>query len=154
MSAPTFRAASAADLPAIVALLAADELGRGREDARLPLDRRYVSAFAAIQDDPNQLLAVAEADGEVVGCLQLSFIPGLSRLGAWRAQIESVRVAPSMRGQGLGATMIGWAIDEARRRGCALVQLTSDKSRSDARRFYEGLGFVASHEGLKLALEA
>jgi GNAT superfamily N-acetyltransferase len=87
-----------------------------------------------------------------VGTVQLSFLPGLARRGALRAQLEAVRVRADQRGRGVGAAMIGWAIEEARRRGCALVQLTSDKSRPDAHRFYAGLGFVASHEGLKLPL--
>lgn len=95
---------------------------------------------------------VAEAGGDIVATLQVSFIPGLARRGTLRAQIEAVRVAGRFRGQGLGRAVFGWAIAEARRRGCSLVQLTSDKSRTDARRFYERLGFVASHEGLKLAL--
>ncbi|HYY18828.1 MAG TPA: GNAT family N-acetyltransferase [Streptosporangiaceae bacterium] len=97
-------------------------------------------------------LLAADSDGQVVGTLQLSFIPGLSRRGALRAQIESVRVAPAMRGRGLGEALFTWSIAEARRRGCALVQLTTDKTRVDAHRFYERLGFTASHEGLKLSL--
>ena len=147
-----FRPAGADDLPHIVALLADDVLGQGREDASLPLDRAYVDGFAAIQRDPNQLLVVAERAGAVVGCLQLSFIPGLSHRGAWRGQIESVRIAASHRGSGLGHHMFAWAIAECRRRGCRLVQLTTDKARPDARRFYEQLGFTASHEGMKLTL--
>ena len=95
---------------------------------------------------------VAEADGAVVGTMQLSFLPGLSRRGALRAQIEAVRVAAGWRGRGLGSAMLGWAIDEARRRGCRLVQLTTDKSRGEAHRFYAELGFVALHDGLKLTL--
>ncbi len=95
---------------------------------------------------------MAEQDGQIVGTMQLSFLPGLARRGALRAQIEAVRVAQSQRGSGLGAAMMGWAIEEARRRGCALVQLTTDKSRTDAHRFYARLGFVATHEGMKLAL--
>jgi len=144
-----FRRATAADLPAIVALLADDILGASRED---PGDPAYAAAFAAIAADPNQLLAVAEDAGHVVGCLQLSFIPGLSRKGMWRGQIESVRIAAAERGSGLGRRMFAWAIAECRARGCGLVQLTTDKARPDARRFYESLGFVASHEGMKLAL--
>lgn len=148
----TFRRANAADLEDIVALLADDELGRRREDPDPPLNPRYIDAFAAIDADRNQFLAVVEEGGEIVGCLQLSFIPGLSRLGLWRGQIESVRIASSRRGGGLGKRMFEWAIDECRKRGCEIVQLTTDKSRADARRFYEQLGFVASHEGMKLAL--
>jgi len=148
----TFRRATAADLEDIVALLADDELGRKREDPDPPLNPRYIDAFAAIDADRNQFLAVVEESGDIVGCLQLSFIPGLSRLGLWRGQIESVRIASSRRGSGLGKRMFEWAIAECRRRRCEIVQLTTDKSRADARRFYEGLGFVASHEGMKLAL--
>jgi ribosomal protein S18 acetylase RimI-like enzyme len=147
-----FRPATLDDLPAIIHMLADDELGRSREDARTPLDPRYLAAFAAIERDPNQLLAVAEQGGRVVGCLQLSFIPGLSRLGMWRGQIESVRVASSERGGGIGRTMLEWAIDQCRARGCGLVQLTTDKARAEARAFYEGLGFEASHEGMKRKL--
>lgn len=147
-----FRRANAADLEDIVALLADDELGRRREDPDPPLNPRYIDAFAAIDADRNQFLAVVEEGGEIVGCLQLSFIPGLSRLGLWRGQIESVRIASSRRGGGLGKRMFEWAIDECRKRGCEIVQLTTDKSRADARRFYEQLGFVASHKGMKLAL--
>src|SRR5215831_13665279 len=113
----TFRPATADDLPAIVALLADDVLGAGREDASLPLDRDYTDAFAAIARDANQLMVVAEVRGAVVGCLQLSFIPGLSRRGAWRGQIESVRIAAALRGSGLGHELFGWAIAECRRRG-------------------------------------
>jgi GNAT superfamily N-acetyltransferase len=143
------RRATVADLDAIVALLADDMLGAGREK---PGDPAYAAAFAAIDADPNQYLAVAEEDGRVVGCLQLSFIPGLSRLGMWRGQIESVRIAASHRGAGLGRRMFEWAIEQCRARGCGLVQLTTDKARPDARRFYESLGFVSSHEGMKLSL--
>jgi len=148
----TFRRASAADLEDIVALLADDELGRKREDPDPPLNPRYIDAFAAIDADRNQFLVVVEEGGRIVGCLQLSFIPGLSRLGLWRGQIESVRIASTRRGGGLGKRLFEWAIEECRKRGCEIVQLTTDKSRTDARRFYEGLGFVASHEGMKLTL--
>ncbi len=147
-----FRAAAEADLPAIVALLADDALGAAREAVGVPLDAGYRAAFRAIEADPNQLLAVAVAGGEVVGTLQLSFIPGLSRRGAWRGQIEGVRVAGSRRGGGIGRQMLVWAIAECRARGCRLVQLTTDRRRADAHRFYEGLGFVGSHTGYKLAL--
>jgi GNAT superfamily N-acetyltransferase len=149
MPTPIIRRATSADLDAIVNLLADDALGKSREDPGNPC---YAEAFAAIESDPNQFLAVAEVAGEIVGCLQLSFIPGLSRLGLWRGQIESVRVAASRRGGGLGRVLFDWAIAECRRRGCGLVQLTTDKARPDALRFYESLGFVASHEGMKLTL--
>lgn len=148
-----FRPSTEVDLPAIVRLIADDGLGRGREDVSEPLNPRYVAAFQAVQADPNQLLVVAERAGAVVGTFQLSFIPGVSRLGSWRGQIEAVRVAASERGTGLGGQMMEWAISECRRRGCSLVQLTSDKSRADAHRFYERLGFVASHDGFKLNLD-
>jgi ribosomal protein S18 acetylase RimI-like enzyme len=148
-----FRKARSADLPYIVALLADDPLGKGRESVSAQTDYRYLKAFAAIEADANQLLAVAvDDDDRVVGCLQLSFIPGLSRSGMWRGQIESVRISAAHRGGGLGTVMIEWAVEQARARGCGLVQLTSDKRRPDAIRFYEKLGFVASHEGLKLDL--
>ena len=152
MTEPQFRRARRADLPAIVAMLADDTLGQSREDPREPLDARYVTAFEAMDRDPAQFLMVVELDGAVVGCLQLSFIPGLSRLGMLRGQIESVRIAASQRGGGLGRAMFEWAIAESRARGCGLVQLTTDKARPDARRFYESLGFKASHDGMKLAL--
>ncbi|MBA1348847.1 GNAT family N-acetyltransferase [Rhizobium sp. WYCCWR 11146] len=145
-----FRLARQSDLSAIVRLLADDDLGGRREIVSDPVDARYLSAFAAIEADANQLLAVAnDATDRVVGCLQLSFVPGLSRTGMWRGQIESVRVASDLRGSGLGAQFIEWAIAQCAERGCGLVQLTSDKTRGDAIRFYEKLGFVASHEGLK-----
>lgn len=150
------RHATAADLPAIVRLLADDSLGAGRERAE---DMEpYERAFEAIDADPSHLLIVGElmpaggAAGRVVATFQLSFLPGLSRQGAWRSQIEGVRVADSLRGQGLGNVMVRWAIDESRRRGCALMQLTTHKTRTAAHRFYERLGFESSHEGMKLAL--
>jgi GNAT superfamily N-acetyltransferase len=144
-----------ADVPLIVGLLADDQLGRSRELAgggeSNGLDP-YIRAFEMIQDDPRQLLVVA-ADGEaLVGTMQLSFIPGLSRRGSLRAQIEAVRVHADYRDRGLGRMMFEWAIAEARGRGCSLVQLTTDKTRADAHRFYERLGFVASHHGMKLSL--
>lgn len=143
------RRATARDVRAIVDLIKDDDLGKLREEAA---DERHGSAFGAIDRDSNQLLAVGEWDGRIVGCLQLTFIPGLSRYGAWRGQIEAVRVARDLRGKGLGREMMQWAIAECRARGCALVQLTSDKTRADAHRFYEGLGFTASHAGFKLRL--
>jgi GNAT superfamily N-acetyltransferase len=147
------RTATEADVPAIVGLIAADQLGATRDGVRDEADlAAYTAAFRSIDADPAHLLVVAERDGRIVGTLQLSFLPGLARRGALRAQIEAVRVAESERGSGLGAAMMGWAIDEARRQGCALVQLTSDKTRAGAHRFYARLGFVASHEGMKLAL--
>ena len=147
---PTIRRAEERDLPAIVALLADDALGATRENAALPLDAAYTEAFAAIGRDPNQYLAVVEQEGALVGCLQLSFIPGLSHRGLTRGQIESVRIASRLRGSGLGRQMFEWAIAECRARGCGIVQLTTDKTRADAHRFYAALGFVASHDGMKL----
>ncbi len=143
------RRATRADVPAIVAMLADDALGVSRER---PGDPVYEAAFDAVTADPNQLLVVAEVAGEPAGTLQLTFIPGLSRLGAVRAQIEAVRIRSDQRGSGLGGELVGWAVDTARERGCALVQLTTDVSRADAHRFYERLGFRASHVGMKLAL--
>ncbi len=146
------RRAEADDLPAIVGLLADDPLGATREDFADPLPGCYTAAFAAIAADPRNELVVAVRGHVVVGCLQLTFIPGLSRRGAERAQIESVRVARRERGRGLGRQLFEWAIDRARTRGCALVQLTTDKGRPETHKFYEQLGFVASHEGMKLGL--
>ena len=147
------RRATVADLPALVALLADDPLGASREEPDGDL-AAYRRAFDLIDADPAHLLVAAVAGDAVVGTLQLTFLPGLARHGALRAQLEAVRVAADERSRGLGAAMVGWAVEEARRRGCGLVQLTTDKSRSEAHRFYERLGFVASHEGLKLALPA
>jgi GNAT superfamily N-acetyltransferase len=141
------------DLPALVALIAADQLGAARDGADGPQGwTPYEEAFAALDVDPAHLLLVATAAGEVVGTLQLSVLPGLARRGALRAQVEAVRVRQDLRGRGLGEAMLRWSIAEAARRGCTLVQLTSDKSRVDAHRFYGRLGFVASHEGFKLHL--
>jgi GNAT superfamily N-acetyltransferase len=145
-----FREAVRADLPAIVALLADDVLGRARDHAQV--DEAYERAFADIDADPRNHLIVADSDGDVVGCLQLTYIPGLGRHGAQRALIEAVRVRSDLRGGGLGQQLLEWAIEQARQRGCALVQLTTDKNRLDAHRFYLRLGFVASHEGMKLPL--
>ena len=143
------RRAVAADVPAIVAMLADDPLGARRER---PGDPAYAAAFKEIDADPRQLLAVAVAGDDVVGTLQLTFIPGLSRLGSTRALIEAVRVRTDQRGTGLGGTLVRWAIETARDHGAALVQLTTDASRKDAHRFYERLGFKATHVGMKLVL--
>lgn len=152
MSGLTFRAASADDLPAIVALLDDDEQSKGREDASLPLDQRYIAAFEAIDADPNQMQIVAELDGAVVGTMQLSFLPGIAFRGGWRGQIEAVRIAGSLRGQGLGRQMIEWAVERFRERGCHMAQLTSMSTRTDAHRFYEQMGWNKSHAGFKLKL--
>lgn len=148
----TIRPAGRADLTAIVRLLAEDSLGAARERLTEPLPAGYTAAFAAIDADPRNELAVVEAEGEVIGCLQLTFLPGLSYQGAERAQIEGVRIAESRRGQGIGGALIEWAVDRARQRGCRIVQLTTNKTRVDAQRFYGRLGFTASHEGMKLTL--
>ncbi|MBW8303033.1 MAG: GNAT family N-acetyltransferase [Brevundimonas sp.] len=147
-----FRRARGSDLPAIVSLLADDPIGRLREDATEPLLAAYRDAFAAIEADPNQLLAVATKGGAVIGTLQISFIPGLSRKGMWRGQIEGVRIAAGHRGEGLGRRAFAWAIGECRARGCGLVQLTTDRERPEAHRFYDQLGFTASHLGYKKTL--
>jgi len=151
MSAVLVRPATRDDVAAIVALLADDPLGATRED---PDDTEaYDTAYDRVVADPGQHLVVAERAGTVVGTLQLSVIPGLSRRGATRTIIEGVRVADAERGSGLGTELVTWAVDESRRLGATLVQLTSDASRTDARRFYERLGFVASHVGFKLQLD-
>lgn len=148
----TFRQATRNDVPDIVRMLAEDELGQKRESYGSPLPASYYVAFDAIRGDPNNELVVACLAGRVVGVLQLTFIPYLTYRGSWRAQIEGVRVDASVRSRGVGRRFFEWAIDRARQRGCRLVQLTSDKTRADAIRFYESLGFVASHEGFKLQL--
>jgi ribosomal protein S18 acetylase RimI-like enzyme len=148
----SFREAKVEDLPAIVRLLADDPLGAKRERFATPLPASYVRAFDAIDADPNNELVVACRGTEVVGALQLTFIPYLTYQGGWRALIEAVRIDSKHRSQGLGRTMFQWAIARSRERGCHLVQLTTDKSRADAKRFYESLGFAASHEGMKLFL--
>lgn len=151
-----FRKAVETDLPSIVKLLFDDPIGKTREVSSDPLDDRYISAFEAIDGDDNQLLAVIEdqsiESSDVAGCMQLTFIPGLSRTGMWRGQIENVRVAAHLRGDGVGRQFFEWAIERFCEHGCGLVQLTCDKERPDALRFYASLGFEANHEGLKLSL--
>ena len=143
------REATRDDVPAIVALMAADLLGARREQVSDPLPQGYFDGFEAIAGDPNNHLIVGEEDGCVVATLQLTFIPGLTYQGGWRAQVEAVRVSAARRGNGLGRTLMQWAIDEADRRGCHLVQLTTNKQRVEAHRFYTSLGFEATHEGMK-----
>lgn len=147
----TIRRADARDVPAIVAMLYDDELGRQREVVSDPLLPAYTDAFAAIDGDLNQLLAVAELTGHegLAGSMQLTFIPGLSHQGLWRGQVESVRVASGLRGQRVGRRMLEWAIETCRQKGCGMVQLTSSASRTEARRFYENLGFEVTHLGFK-----
>jgi GNAT superfamily N-acetyltransferase len=160
-----FRVATRADVPAILELLADDEVSRARDavagcdavagrDAVVPegADAAYWAAFEAIDADPRNELIVADDDGAVVGTCQLTFTPSLSRRGAERMTIEAVRVRSDTRGRGIGRAMMAWALDRARERGCGLAQLTTDKRRTDAQRFYVSLGFVASHEGMKITL--
>jgi len=146
-----FRKAVPDDLEAILRLLTDDILGSGREGGLedLPV---YRQAFDEIDGDPNQFLCVAEADSEIVGTLQLSFIPGLARHAVKRGQIEAVRVTSNRRSEGLGEALFEWAIEKCRQEGCGLVQLTTDKARPDAHRFYDRLGFEPSHIGYKRAL--
>jgi ribosomal protein S18 acetylase RimI-like enzyme len=160
---PAAGAAAAADLeirparreevPAIVRLLADDPLGATREQPSEPLAPAYWAAFDALAAQGGNEILVAVRAGEVIGCLQLTVIPGLSRMGLTRGQLEGVRVSATARGQGIGEALVRAAVDRARARGCRLIQLTSDRSRGDAQRFYERLGFVASHVGFKLALD-
>ena len=150
MSDLIIRRADRADVPAIAALLADDFLGAAREGAPLA---EYEAGFDAVEADPNQLLAVAEVGGEVVGTMQLSFIPGLSRGGRWRGHVEAVRVASARRGRGIGQAMMAWAEDRCRERGCVVCELTSDKRRDAAHRFYDRLGFEPSHLGFKKMLD-
>jgi GNAT superfamily N-acetyltransferase len=147
----TPRRATRSDLPRLLELLADDPLGKGREAIGSNEDC-YVQAFNLIDSDANQYLLVGELHGSVIAMLQLTFIPGLSRRGALRANIEAVRVDGKLRGQGIGQWMIEKALQLAKERGCAVTQLTSDKSRSEAHRFYARFGFVATHEGFKLML--
>lgn len=148
----TFRKATEQDLDSIVRMLADDILGSKRERYQHPLPNSYITAFQAIDADPNNELIVACLDGEVVGVQQITFTPYITHQGGWRATIEGVRTASAVRGQGVGKEMIQYAIQRAKERGCHLVQLTTDKQRPEALRFYEGLGFNPTHEGLKLKL--
>jgi GNAT superfamily N-acetyltransferase len=148
------RIATRADVPAVLALLADDEISRARGFGTIPekVDAAIWAAFEAIDADDRNELVVAEQNGEVIGTCQLTFIPGLSRGGGERLLIEAVRIRSDRRGQGLGGDLIRWTVERARERGCRMVQLTTDKRRTGAQRFYAELGFVASHEGMKLAL--
>ena len=147
-----FRDAVRDDLPRIIALLANDPLGSKRERLADPLPDCYHRAFDAIAADPNNRVIVVEHDGKIIGTLQLTFIPNLTYAGGIRAQIEGVRVDDAYRSRQVGRRLFEWAIEEARRHGCHMVQLTADKTRPDAHRFYESLGFTASHLGMKLHL--
>jgi GNAT superfamily N-acetyltransferase len=148
----SIRDAQRHDLKAIIALLADDDLGKHREVVSDEIDPAYVRAFETIAADPRTRLIVAEQAGRIVGCFELVFIPGLGRRGAERAQIEAIRVARDVRGEGVGKLMIQWAINHAKSRGCRLVQLTSDKRRTRAHQFYAKLGFAPSHEGFKMEI--
>ncbi|WP_433826737.1 N-acetyltransferase family protein [Actinoplanes sp. CA-015351] len=149
-----FRIASRADVPAVLDLLADDEITRLRGFGTVPeqVDAAVWAAFEAIDADDRNELIVAVHDQEIVGTCQLTFIPGLSRGGGERLLIEAVRIRADQRGRGLGGELIRWTVERARERGCRIVQLTTDKRRIDAHRFYAKLGFTASHEGFKLAL--
>ncbi|MEM6428315.1 MAG: GNAT family N-acetyltransferase [Deinococcota bacterium] len=146
----SFREATREDVPNIVRMLADDVLGQTREAYGDPIPQVYWDAFSAINQDPNQHLLVACLEAEVVGTLQLSFLPNMSYQGGWRSLIETVRVDASKRGAGIGKAFIQHAIALSKARGCHMVQLTTNKQRDDAIRFYERLGFTASHEGMKL----
>lgn len=145
-----FRKANRTDVPEIVRLLASDSLGATREQYNETITPSYYSAFDTINSDKNNYLIVSELNGKVIGTMQITFITHMTYQGGKRAQIEGVRIDDNMRGQGIGKTMIEWAIKKAKEEGCHLVQLTTDKKRPDALEFYKKLGFVASHEGLKL----
>ena len=145
-----FRKATREDVKEIVGMLADDELGSQREDFTDPLPDSYYAACENVSNDPNQELIVVEDQGEIIGTLQLTFIQYLTFRGGIRAQIEAVRIKRYRRGQGLGETMFQWAINRAQERGAHLLQLTTDKQRTEAIKFYEKLGFVATHEGMKL----
>ena len=147
------REATLTDLPAIIAMLFDDELGKQREIIGEQPDPAYIAGFKAIDVDPNQQLIVAEADGKVVGTMQLSYLPGIQFRGGWRQQVEAVRISSDLRGQGLGERMMAWGIEQARDRGCTIVQLSSHNSRKAAHRFYERLGFDACHVQMKLYLK-
>jgi GNAT superfamily N-acetyltransferase len=148
----TFRHATELDLPYIVSMLADDFLGAQRERNEVPLPESYVNAFREIEADENNELIVAEFEGVVVATLQLTFTPSISVQGGRRCTVESVRVDESLRGKGIGREMMLWAIERAKERGCISMQLTTNSDRTDAHRFYENLGFKASHIGMKLKL--
>lgn len=153
LKAMNIRRAIESDIADIVAMLADDALGNQRENFQIPLPKSYTDAFRNIDADFNQELMVVENEQtEVIGTMQLSFMQYLTYQGGMRAQIEAVRIRKDQRGSGLGSQMFLWAIDRAKERGAHVLQLTTDKQRPDALRFYEALGFVASHEGMKLAL--
>ncbi|WP_102028946.1 GNAT family N-acetyltransferase [Salirhabdus sp. Marseille-P4669] len=149
-----FREAMREDVDCIVEMLSDDELGSKRERYEQPLPESYIRAFQTIESDPNNELIVAVLDGKIVGVQQVTYTPYLTYQGGWRATIEGVRTATCVRGKGVGSELITYAIQRAKERGCHLIQLTTDKKRKDALRFYERLGFQATHEGLKLKFES
>ena len=154
ISAISIRRARRDDVGAIVAMLADDPLGSGRERVEQPLPSPYFRAFEAVENDPNIELVVAEQGGVVVGCLQLCILAGLSSQGASRALVEDVRVASHCRSHGIGEQMLQWAIAEARARGCRLIELLTHNTRVDAQRFYKRLGFQPSHVGMTIRFES
>ncbi|BCY14305.1 GNAT family N-acetyltransferase [Actinoplanes sp. L3-i22] len=147
-----FRLATRDDVPAVLALLADDPITRARGFGAVEPGPGIWAAFDAIEKDPNNELIIGVRDGAVAGTCQLTYLPGLSRGGAWRMQVEAVRIRSDLRGSGHGAALMRWAIERARERGCEMVQLTSDNKRTAAHRFYERLGFTSSHVGMKLTL--
>ena len=153
MSDITYRPATRADLPFMVALIAEDDVSDvPMDDPNDPSGPAYAAGFDAIAADPNQVLVIAERDGKAIGTLQITYLPGIARKGMWRGLIESVHIIPPERNKGYGSQMIRWAVQTCRERGCGKVQLTSNKKRVDAHRFYRTLGFDQSHEGFKLFL--
>jgi GNAT superfamily N-acetyltransferase len=152
MSDLSYRNATPADLPFMVQLIADDFVGTAPDDPATANGPDYESALAAISADPNQALYIVEAEGRPIGTFQLTFVPGIMRHGQWRGLIEGVHIIPTERNKGYGKAMMRWAIEQCRVRGCGLVQLTSNKQRLDAHRFYRALGFEQSHEGFKYHL--
>jgi len=148
----TFRHATLNDLTTLVELLAADPIGKTREKVQSPPHQNYIKAFEAINNSDNNELIIAERDDQIIGSLQLTFIPYLTHLGSWRCLIEGVRIDERFRGKGYGRQMFLWAIQQAKQKQCSIVQLTSDKQRTDALAFYRSLGFKDTHEGFKLKL--
>lgn len=149
----SFRLATRADVPVLVAMLADDALGAQRENFTDPLPQAYYDAFEALDVDPNNELILACHGEQVIGMAQLTYIPSLSFQGGWRALIESVRIDSAYRSQGIGRQLMLWMLERAKARGCHLAQLTTHKSREDAHRFYERLGFEKTHVGMKLSLK-
>ncbi|WP_144391991.1 GNAT family N-acetyltransferase [Pleionea sediminis] len=147
-----FRTAESGDLEALIHLLADDPLGTQREDISHPINQRYVESFKAIRQDPNNQLIVATVENRVIGMLQITFIPYLTHIGTWRCQVEGVRIHKEYRGKGLGKMLLDYATQEAKTKGCKIIQLTSDKQRPDALKFYTNLGFKATHEGFKKSI--